>query len=412
VEIDPRRTLAGERVQFRIVETTYVTKQTGTKYDCREAGRPLYTTTTHTTTLPPEATTAADGTFRLRLVRGGDAPKAIATHRDGAGHTIMAGATGETAGRNDEWSLTVLVRPGTDELGRVRGRRHGPCASLWAARTPGLSPVHGHVPRPPQRQGPARGHLPGDLRLALVPDAQISGVRFTGSYETARSGRTCASTAGRWTRIARTPLTGPASCETATIETRPELAPVAARSSSAPWTKLFAMGAASADDPLRDSYQSTGDGQLATAIQPHGRWRRRQGDTTGGGDGRGIRDCLVAMLVHTQRRPRHAGFDLSDDLTSWGSSAVTADLRPASERPGSPSRPVLRGGRRRPGVPGGGLPVIRVRAYGAALRERGFGPVHRPSGTVPLTALTRDGTAFRSVEVELPSMPAGTHRPG
>ena len=432
-EIDPRGApLAGERVQFRIVETTYVTKQTGTKYDfVAKRVVPVYTTTTHTTTLPARsATTAADGAFRLTVtVRGGDRSyKAIATHRDDAGHTIMAGATARTAGWNDEWeSGPSLVRPGTDESwgeyevgDTVRARFTGGREDAGVSRYLFTVMARGLRSAEVQRGATFRT----TFTRALVPNARISGVRFTGNgYETASFGADLRlDRRALDVRISTDAVSyRPGERVTATIETRSGTgAPVAASVFvRAVDEKLFAMGAASADDPLRDLYQSTGNGQLATGwshANPMDEGGDGKGDTTGGGgDGReDFRDWLVAELVHTGSDGRATlAFDLSDDLTSWRivGSAVTADLRAGVGVAKVPvSLPFFAEVVVAPEYLAADRPVIRVRAYGAALREREPVRFTVSSGTVPLTALTRDGTAFRSVEVALPSISAGTHR--
>ncbi len=432
-EIDPRGApLAGRRVDVRITEQTHVTKQTGSKYDfVAKRVVPVYTTTTHTTTLPARsATTAADGTFRLTVaVRGGDRSyTAIATHGDDAGRVVTAGANARTAGWNDEWeSGPSLVRPGTDEswgeyevgdtvLARFTEGRNDAEVSRY------LFTVMARGLRSAEVQRGATFRAP--FTRALVPDATIRGVRFTGNgYVTASFGaRLRLDRRALDVRLSTDAASyRPGERVTATIETRSRTgAPVAASVFvRAVDEKLFAMGAASADDPLPELYESTGSGQLATGwshANPMDDGGDGKGDTTGGGgDGReDFRDWLVAKLVHTGSDGRATlAFDLSDDLTSWRvvGSAVTADLRAGVGQVKVPvSLPFFVEVVVAPEYLAVDRPAIRVRAYGAALHEREPVRFTVSSGTVPLASITLDATAFEAVEVQLPSMPAGTHR--
>ena len=431
-EVDPRgNPLAGETVTIELVERTYVTKQTGTRYDfIAKRVVPEYATTTHTTALPGRsATTAQDGTFRITVtVRGGDRSySAVATHRDSAGRVITAEAVAGVRRTDEGKSWPSLVRMGTDESwgeyevgDTVRARFTDGRDDAEVSRYLFTIESRGLRDATVQRSATFRTTFTRDL----VPNARITGVRFTGDgYETAGFGADL--------RLDRRALDvrlstdaaayRPGERVTATVETRsaagtPVAASVFVRAVD---EKLFAMGAATVDDPIRDLYQSTGSGRLASGwshANPMDEGGDGKGDTTGGpGDGReDFRDWLVAELVHTGSDGRASlSFDLSDDLTSWRilASAVTTDLRAGVGELKVPvSLPFFAEVVVAPEYLVADRPSIRVRAYGAALREGQPVRFTVSSGTVPLAAVSVAGTAFEPVEIALPSMPAGTHR--
>ena len=187
--------------------------------------------------------------------------------------------------------------------------------------------------------------------------------------------------------------------------------------------KLFAMGAAGMDDPLGELYASTGSGLVATG-RSHGgplgdegggkdTMGGEGGDTTGGGR-EDFRDWLVAKLVTTGADGRAtASFDLSDDLTSWRvvGSAVTTGLQTGVGHVHVPvGLPFFAEVVVAPEYLAVDRPAVRLRAYGSALRAGDPIRFTVTSDTVPLAAVTVDGTAFEPVEVELPAMPVGSHR--
>ncbi len=140
--------------------------------------------------------------------------------------------------------------------------------------------------------------------------------------------------------------------------------------------KLFAMGGASVPQPLDDLYERVDSGivrltathQVPTMAGPEG----EGGNTTGGGPRSDFRDTLLFRQLTTDATGRASvTVRLSDDLTSWHvtASAVTVDLAAGA---GELLVPV--------GLPFfveatiadtylvSDRPIIRLRAYGDALR--------------------------------------------
>ena len=430
-EIDPRGDpLAGRRVAIRISEQTQVTRQTGTRYDfIAKRTVPVYESSTRTKVLPARvATTGLDGSFRLVVtVRGGDRSyEVLGTHADSTGRTVKAQASAWVQERRDD-EHAGLVRAGSDEAWGTYGVgdtvkvrfAHGitkPQVSryLFAVLARGL------------RSAAVQGSPSFSTRFtsALVPNARIMGVRFTGTgYEVSGGFGADLRVEDRALDVTLTADRDryqPGERVTVTVSTRtatgqPTSASVFVRAVD---EKLFAMGAANMDDPLGELYASTGSGLVATGwshASPLEDDGDGKGDTTGGGGEReDFRDWLVARLVTTGADGRATvSFELSDDLTSWRvvGSAITSDLQAGV---GHVHVPV--------GLPffaevvvaqeylAVDRPAVRLRAYGSALRAGDPVRFTVTSGTVPLASVTADSTAFEAVEVELPAMPVGTHR--
>ncbi len=430
-EIDPRGApLAGRRVDIRISEDTQVTRQTGTRYDfIAKRTVPIYESTTRTKALPAQvATTGANGTFRLVVsVRGGDRSYGVlGTHADSAGRTVMSRGSASTWESRDDQGAS-LVRAGSDEG--------------WGTYSVGdtvkVRFTHG-IPNPQVsrylftvlarglRSAGVQGSPSFSTRFtsALVPNARISAVRFTGTgYESGGEFGADLRTEDRSLDVALTTDRDryqPGERVTVTVTTStatggPTSATVFVRAVD---EKLFAMGAAGMDDPLGELYASIDSGLVATGwshASPFGEDGDGKGDTTGGGgDREDFRDWLVARLVTTGADGRATvSFDLSDDLTSWRvvGSAITSDLQAGVGHVHVPvGLPFFAEVVVAPEYLAVDRPAVRLRAYGSALRAGDKVRFTVTSGTVPLAAVTADATAFEPVEVDLPAMPVGTHR--
>ncbi|MDQ1324094.1 MAG: hypothetical protein QG587_1430, partial [Chloroflexota bacterium] len=435
--IDPRGVpLAGRRVDIRISEETQVTRQTGTRYDfIAKRTVPVYESSTRTKALPAQAaTTGADGSFRLVVtVKGGDRSyTVIGTHVDPAGRKIQAQESAwATESRDDQGAR--LIGAGADEgwgtygVGdKVRIRfAHGtsnPEVSryLFAVLARGLRAVSVQ----------ASPSFATRFTSSLVPNAQIRGVRFTGTgYESGGEFGAALRTEDRALDVALTTDRDryqPGERATVTVTTRtpagqPTPASVFVRAVD---EKLFAMGIANVDDPLGELYGSTDSGLIVTGWSHGGPFVDEGGgkDTMGGGEGgdttgggrEDFRDWLVAKLVTTGADGRATvSFDLSDDLTSWRvvGSAITTGLQAGVGHVQVPvGLPFFAEVVVAPEYLAVDRPAIRLRAYGSALRAGDPVRFTVTSSTVPLAAVTADSTAFEPVEVELPAMPVGTHR--
>jgi hypothetical protein len=430
-DIDPRGApLAGRRVEIGISEQTQVTRQTGTRYDfIAKRTVPVYESSTRTKVLPVQvATTGANGTFRLAVtVREGDRSyEVLGTHADPAGRTIKAQEFAWAREPRDDPGAS-LVRAGSDEG----------WGSYSVGDTVKVRFTHG-IPNPEVsrylftvlarglRSAAVQGSPTYSTRFtsALVPNAHIRAVRFTGTgYETGGEFGADLRVEDRALDVTLTADRDryqPGDRVTVTVSTRsatgqPTSASVFVRAVD---EKLFAMGAANMDDPLGELYQSTGSGLVATGwshASPIGDDGDGKGDTTGGGgDREDFRDWLVARLVTTGADGRAiVTFDLSDDLTSWrvvGSAITTGSTAGVGHVHVPVGLPFFTEVVVAPEYLAVDRPAIRLRAYGSALRAGDPVRFTVTSGTVPLAAVTADSTAFEAVEVELPAMPVGTHR--
>ena len=188
--------------------------------------------------------------------------------------------------------------------------------------------------------------------------------------------------------------------------------------------KLFAMGAAQVADPLGDLYQRVESGIVritATHQLPvgSGASEAEGGSTTGGGGGGGnearddFRDTLFFRQLETDDHgAASVTFRLSDDLTAWhvSASAMNASL-------GAGEGQLLLA----VGLPffvdativdeylASDRPVIRLRAYGSALRAGDAVAFTVAAPTLGMAATRVEGTAFRDVSIPLPPLSVGRH---
>ena len=428
--IDPRGgPLAGRRVNLTIVERTYVTRQVGTRYDfVAKRTVPVYRTSVTKVTLPGRtATTASDGTYRLTLtVRGGNRSyQVVATHTDAGGRRVTARQDAGQASPEDSSQHARLQNIAGNELpeysigdtvsvrfaGGIRAPETARHLFLVASRGLRVARVQ------------ASPRFDTVFTAAMVPNATVLGVRFTGtSYEVTWDNQIAYRLRDRELMVRVTTdreRYRPGERVTATIETRsPGRRPLAASVFvRAVDEKLFAIGAATMDDPLGEVYAwvdhgllTTGRSHLGPFDDDDGGW----GDTTGGGDREDFRDWLLAELVHTGSDGRATvSFDLSDDLTSWRivASGVTASLRAGVGHAHAPvSLPFFADVVAAPEYLVADRPAIRVRAFGTALAAGEAVRFTVTSDTMPMAEVAVDGTAFTPVEVSLPPMPAGAQR--
>lgn len=258
-----------------------------------------------------------------------------------------------------------------------------------------------------------------------VPNAQIWGVRFTGTTFTPVEDPHWARFDAEQRRLTVTLKADRkryAPGETVTLDLRttdiagsPISAAVVLRAVD---EKLYAIGGAYDQDPLWDLYrESVGSGLLWTHGShplPFVRGPREGGDTAGGGDdeGRGgFADSVLFRKVVTDGTGRaRISFKLADDLTSWHVSASATTGVPEAGA-GSILIPV--------GLPffveatlapeylAGERPTLRLRAYGSDLQAGDRVTYTVTSKSLGMPATTVRGSAFDDVDVPLPALSTG-----
>jgi hypothetical protein len=192
--------------------------------------------------------------------------------------------------------------------------------------------------------------------------------------------------------------------------------------------KLYAIGAAGAEDPYEALFRPIDSGLLDPySSHPAPRttlrrswWGGQGGDTCGGGDGFGpllarddFRDVVLFRSVRTAADgTATVRFDLSDDLTSWRISAAAFSAGPKVGQTAI-SLPV--------GMPlfvevpvaaeyvATDRPVLRLRAYGTQLRSGDAVTFTLSAPSLGMSATTVRGSAFTAVAVQLPPLVAGDH---
>jgi hypothetical protein len=189
--------------------------------------------------------------------------------------------------------------------------------------------------------------------------------------------------------------------------------------------KLYAIGGALEGDAAGDLYwwMPGEDGIVATlASHPLPVYRENTGETCGPGafgrEGVGsrddFRDTLLFKRVTTGADGRATvSFDLSDDLTSWriSATAISRRLEVGQATLQVPvGLPLFVEAPLAPDYLAGERPVLRVRAYGDALKSGDpvTFTVSAPSLGMAETRVV--GAAFTAVEVPLPALVAGDHQ--
>ncbi len=259
--------------------------------------------------------------------------------------------------------------------------------------------------------------------FADVPNLEVIGVRFTGeamvpiasfyaSFETAERELTVALSTDRARYAPGETVT--LDVRTTNRSARPVSASVVLRAVD---EKLYAIGAAYDQNPLWSLYRSVGTWLLWTHAShplPSG-GTGEGGDTTGGGgDGRAVfEDSLLFRQVTTDTDGRaRVSFKLSDDLTSWH---VSADAMTSVPEAGSGfilvpvGLPFFVEATLAPEYLVTDRPVMRLRAYGSALREGDAVAFTVTSASLGLPNTTIRGMAFEDVAVSLPSLSVGAH---
>ena len=176
--------------------------------------------------------------------------------------------------------------------------------------------------------------------------------------------------------------------------------------------KLFAIAAASDEDPLGELYLDIGNGVIdtyQTHRMPTG--QSEGGDTTGGGERDDFRDSLLFTAITTGSDGRgRTTFRLSDDLTSWRvtASAVTRDLKAGVGSALVPvGLPFFIDASIAPEYLTADHPTIAVRTYGSAVATGSAVSVRVTSTTLGFDSGLLHGQAFATLDVPLPALRAG-----
>ncbi len=434
-DVDPRGApRAGVNVTLHVTELISVLHQTGTQYDfIAKRSMPVYRVTERRVDLGTRTVkTGTDGTFRVRrTVTGGDHRyEVVASYADAGGRWVEArdSATQDVVTPID--SGPRLVGPaGSEGYGEYRQgetvavRFRGGIAHPEVARYLFTAELRGI--RDISVQAGAKYTM--RFSASLLPAASITAVRFNGTgYEVARNDFSAfLRLDDRTVDVQLTPDQqgyAPGGHVTVAIRTldatgRPVAASVFIRAVD---EKLFAIGAASEDDPLSELYANPGSGVLAVSwshAAAAGDGKGEGGDTTGGGGDAGrsdFRDWLTAQLVTTGADGRASvSFDLSDDLTSWRvlASAVTQGLGAGRGSVSIPvSLPFFADVVVAPEYLTVDRPLIRVRAYGTGLTAADDVTFTASSDTLSMAPVTAHGKAFQAVEITLPPLASGTQR--
>ncbi len=435
--LDPRgKRIAGGSVRAIVTEITPIRRQVGTDYDwiAREVV-PLYEySEERAIILDRRLVTDTEGRFRLELPADPEKSYEIdlsASDPSGRTTTLETWASSHfgwvdwgayltaTGADADPWWPHISVplgRPVTVEMRTSEGvvPTGGANRYLFLTEQRGIrDAVVGREPR-----------VTVTLGKDDPPLLEVTGVRFTGrTYVAIPDGFAVdfdpASRGLQVTIAADAPRHAPGERATVTVTVRDrDGAPVAADVTlRAVDEKLYAIGAATAIDPLGDLYSSVSTGTTRTYAShqlPRRGSRGEGGDTGGGADLRtDFRDQALFQVVRTDASgTATVSFDLPDDLTSWRVSGMALDgtLR-AGE--GTTLLPV-------------GLPffvsivappdllvsdraAIRVRTNGADLAAGEAVTVELSAPSLGLGLATRQGTAFSEVTIPLPALTEGEH---
>ncbi|NJD28491.1 MAG: hypothetical protein FIA92_09360 [Chloroflexi bacterium] len=423
--------IVGGRVSATLIQHVTTRRQTGTEYDFIEKKVvPVYHYDQSERTIGTfETTTASDGAFRFNL----DAPKKsddytiVLRAADAAGRQIRqelwvespsglepgflsyllpgggcGGTPSTTVGLGEPVTLTLHDGDGAvaDE-GRflflvASGGLVDAVVSRDATirRTLGDALLPGFTVRAVQARG--AGYVTADANVRPdLGDLRI-GVRLEADRERYQPG------------------------QTATIRittTRPDGRPIAADVVlQGVDEKLYAIGAASVGDPTSALFRPIDPGFLQAGLT-HSAMRSLEGGcgATGGDGGReDFGDNVTFQLVRTGADGRAtATFKLLDDLTSWRMTAfaITTDLRTGRASVKLPvSLPFFVEAVLAPDYLVGEQPVLRVRAYGEALRAGDAVTFTVSAPTLGLGPTRVTGEAFMAVRVPLPTLTEGEHR--
>jgi hypothetical protein len=425
----PRATVA-----VTVTELVPVRRQVGTEYDFVEKTVvPRYEyDERRETVLEVTVRTGADGRFAVKVAAPDPDHRYEVTaettdpQRRAARRRIHVGAG------SDPWAADAFVRFQTPEGDEAGSQPYGIGDRVAWRMTAGGTPVDADPPDRFLYVVAQRGLRSADVSSSPVfqraftaadaPRIFVMGVRFTGS--------TYAPKAAAWADFDTTERElavtvsadraryRPGDDATLTITTRdPAGRPVATSVIlQAVDEKLFAMGRASVPDPLDRLYAPVDSGivrltsthQVPVHAGPEG-----EGGSTTGNLRSDFRDTVAFRALATDASGRATTtIHLSDDLTSWhvSVSAMTAGLEAGVDDLLVPvGLPLFADATVADDYLVDDRPVVRLRAFGEALRP-GDAVVFTVSSTsLGLAETSLSGTAFRDIDLPLPRLTLGRH---
>ncbi len=434
--LDPRGApVPGASVSARIVETQWIRRQTGTRYDfITKSVVPVYRYDAKRRRLPPqELVTGADGSFELTTPAAADrAYDVTLTTVDPAGRSARVTRDAWRPWPETEWTGPSLALVGSEESewgavvedGEVytvelrQGSEPGPTGGadryLFLLSQAGLqeavvqrSPAHTYTFEPSHAPavdigavrftGSGYVPVPAGFRVSLDPETRRLAVELSTDRERYAPGDTV-ELAVRTTRGEGEGV--PASVVLRAVD-----------------EKLYAMDLAVDRAPLESLYEPVWSGTIrtyATHLLPTGLAAGigEGGDTAGGGR-EDFRDSVLFEQVETDAAGEAlVRFDVSDDLTSWRVSATAVSDR-------------VEAGESTTLVPVG-LPFfvelvtapefvvgddarLRVRAYGPGLAADEPVTFTVSAPTLGLEPTVVRGTAFKTAGIDLPPLIEGRH---
>ncbi len=432
-DLDPRGAVVpGATVTVQFVELVQVRTKTGTDYDfITKTVVPTYDVTiVRHAAGSSRVTTAANGTFKASIsASGADSDyEIVISVSDPAG---LVARTTTTASR-EPWS--VYETPGAT-VGATDPRTNAvPAFGIG-------DPVDVTMTDPDLKQSASDGTrylfflAQRGIRTAAVqssrrfitafptwatPNVDIGAVRFTGhGYVVGGWFGAAFRATDRKLQLdlsVAAPRYAPGATATVRVRTRtaagaPVSATVVLRAVD---EKLFAIGAASADNPLAELYNPMPSG-IVGSYASHRNPRDQGGgggDAGGGGGDRfDFRDSVLFTSITTGADGRASiSFHLSDDLTSWrvSASAITSRLETGSGSVLVPvGLPFFVDASIAPEYLTSDRPTVVVRTYGSALTAGDPVTVEVTSKSLGYASGPIRTTAFASVPIPLPALSSG-----
>lgn len=424
--------LVGRTVGAQVIHIIPVRTQTGTTYDfVAKRVVPVYEYSSREETIARlSLTSASDGRFALSSPAPvpGDSYRVVLTAQDSAGRTIQL----DTFAAQASEQLVSSSRPYLDTFNSC-GYYDSHTAHLNAPvdlsvhEADGRFAANGDYLFLVGKQGLDGAVLQNSptfsrvFRDADLPNVLVRGVRFSAAgYEVTNTVEVQVDVRDKTLAVTLTPNRAryaPGDKVTVDVSTRD----AAGRAISADVVvrgvdeKLYAVGGGGDVDALSSLLSPVGSGFLQSftshpvAANPPG---GGCGDTGGGRED--FRDSVTFQRIATDASGHGTvSFDLPDDLTSWHISATALSGRFDAGNAAllvPVGLPFFADAVVAPDYLAGDQMVLRVRAFGDALRagEQVRFTVEAP--TLGLSAVEIDGTAFEAVRFSLPALTLGDHK--
>jgi hypothetical protein len=430
-ENPPGSALAGVTVQARVIHEVPVKTQVGTTYDfIAKKVVPVYDYSTRDELVAARSlTSSADGRFHLSVSApaAGDSYRVELSAKDSAGRGVSATAYAyppfEASFQTDRPYLEEPASCGAVQRDVALDQN----INLTVREGNGAVAADGRYLFVVGRQGLDAAVLQPSptfqrtFRDADLPDFVVQAVRFTAhGYDVTNGVYVRIDPRDKMLGVTLTPdrsAYAPGDRVTIAVKTvdahgSPIAADVVA---SGVDEKLFDIGAASDSDPLGQLLASPGSGflQSFTSHQlPGSRPNDGCGDAGGGRDD--FADAVTFQRISTNASGNGTfSFVLPDDLTSWhiSASAFSARFDAGNAQVLVPvGLPFFVDAIIAPDYLVGDEAVVRVRAFGGALKAGD--PVHfsLEAPSLGLASVELDGRAFQATRFALPTLTLGDHR--